>query len=96
MNKKMFYSLSIGALLIMLLPLAFIFLKSRYSNIFEEIYYDEYHHTVGSWLSPTASTLESLPDMEKKRTRGLLYGVTGEGYKKNSLPNTRLKSKNIL
>ena len=86
MNKKMFYSLSIGAFLIMLLPLAFIFLKSRYSNIFEEIYYDEYHHTVGSWLSPTASTLESLPDMEKKRTRGLLYGVTGEGYKKNSLP----------
>lgn len=86
MNKKMFYSLSIGAFLIMLLPLAFIFLKPRYSNVFEEIYHDEYHHTVGSWLSPTASTLECLPDMKKKRTRGLLYGVTGEGYKGNSLP----------
>ena len=62
MNKKMFYTLLIGAFLIMLLPFAFIFLNS---NVFEEIYHDEYHHTVGSWLSPTASTLESLPDMEK-------------------------------
>lgn len=86
MNKKIFYTLSIGAFVIMLLSLAFIFLKPRYSNVFEEIYHDEYHHTIGSWLSPTASTLESLPDMEKKRTRGLLYGVTGEGYKGNNLP----------
>ncbi len=61
----MFYTLSIGAFVIMLLPLAFIFLKPRYSNVFEEIYHDECHHTVESWLSPTASTLESLPDMEK-------------------------------
>lgn len=86
MNKKMFYTLFIGAFVIMLLPLTFIFLKPRYSNVFEEIYHDEYHHAVGFWLSPTASTLESLSDMEKKRTRGLLYGVTGEGYKENSLP----------
>ena len=71
MNKKMFYSLSIGAFLIMLLPLAFIFLKPRYSNVFEEMYHDEYHHNVGSWLSPTASTLESLPDMEKKTYKRL-------------------------
>ena len=73
---------------ILLLGLLFFLMYSRpkYQNIFEEIYHDEYHHTVGSWLSPTASTLESLPDMKKKRTRGLLYGVTGENYKKNSLP----------
>ena len=73
---------------ILLLGLLFFLMYSRpkYQNIFEEIYHDEYHHTVGSWLSPTASTLESLPDMEKKRTRGLLYGVTGENYKKNSSP----------
>ena len=67
----MFYTLFIGMFLIMLLPLAFIFLKPRYSNVFEEIYHDEYHHTVGSWLSPTASTLESLPDMEKKTYKRL-------------------------
>lgn len=65
MNKKMFYTLFIGAFVIMLLPLTFIFLKPRYSNVFEEIYHDEYHHAVGFWLSPTASTLESLSDMEK-------------------------------
>ena len=61
---------------ILLLGLLFFLMYSRpkYQNIFEEIYHDEYHHTIGSWLSPTASTLESLPDMEKKRTRGLLYG----------------------
>lgn len=71
MNKKMFYSLSIGAFVIVLLPLVFIFLKPRYRNVFEEIYHDEYHHTIGSWLSPTASTLESLPDMEKKTYKRL-------------------------
>ena len=67
----MFYTLFIGMFLIMLLPLAFIFLKPRYSNVFEEIYHDEYHHTIGSWFSPTASTLESLPDMEKKTYKRL-------------------------
>ena len=52
---------------ILLLGLLFFLMYSRpkYQNIFEEIYHDESHHTVGSWLSPTASTLESLPDMEK-------------------------------
>ena len=62
----MFYTLSIGAFVIMLLPLSFIFFKPRYSNVFEEIYHDEYNYARGSWWSPTASTLERLPDMEKK------------------------------
>lgn len=66
MNKKMFYTLSIGAFVIMLLPLSFIFFKPRYSNVFEEIYHDEYNYARVSWRSPTASTLECLPDMEKK------------------------------
>lgn len=74
MNKKMFYTLSIGAFVIMLLPLSFIFFKPRYSNVFEEIYHDEYHHARGSWRSPTASTLERLLDMEKKLQEGYYTG----------------------
>ncbi len=85
MNKKMFYTLSIGAFLIMLLPLAFIFLKPRYSNVFEEIYHDEYHHATTSFLR-TNSTLNRIPDMEVNRTGGLLYGSTIEKYRSEILP----------
>ena len=85
MNKKMFYTLSIGAFLIMLLPLAFIFLKSRYSNVFEEIYHDEYHHATTSFLR-TNSTLNRIPDMEVNKTGGLLYGSTIEKYRSEVLP----------
>lgn len=85
MNKKMFYSLSIGAFLIMLLPLAFIFFKPRYSNVFEEIYHDEYHHATTSFLR-TNSTLNRIPDMEVNRTGGLLYGSTIEKYRSEILP----------
>ena len=85
MNKKMFYTLSIGAFVIMLLPLAFIFLKPRYSNVFEEIYHDEYHHATTSFLR-TNSTLNRIPDMEVNRTGGLLYGSTIEKYRSEILP----------
>ena len=85
MNKKMFYTLSIGALLIMLLPLAFIFLKPRYSNVFEEIYHDEYHHATTSFLR-TNSTLNRIPDMEVNKTGGLLYGSVSEKYRSEVLP----------
>lgn len=85
MNKKMFYSLSIGAFLIMLLPLAFIFLKPRYSNVFEEIYHDEYHHATTSFLR-TNSTLNRIPDMEVNKTGGLLYGSISEKYRSEVLP----------
>ena len=85
MNKKMFYSLSIEAFLIMLLPLAFIFFKPRYSNVFEEIYHDEYHHATTSFLR-TNSTLNRIPDMEVNRTGGLLYGSTIEKYRSEILP----------
>ena len=81
----MFYSLSIGAFLIMLLPLAFIFLKPRYSNVFEEIYHDEYHHATTSFLR-TNSTLNRIPDMEVNKTGGLLYGSTIEKYRSEVLP----------
>ena len=81
----MFYTLSIGAFLIMLLPLAFIFLKPRYSNVFEEIYHDEYHHATTSFLR-TNSTLNRIPDMEVNRTGGLLYGSTIEKYRSEVLP----------
>ena len=81
----MFYTLSIGAFLIMLLPLAFIFLKPRYSNVFEEIYHDEYHHATTSFLR-TNSTLNRIPDMEVNRTGGLLYGSTIEKYRSEILP----------
>ena len=81
----MFYSLSIGAFVIMLLPLAFIFLKPRYSNVFEEIYHDEYHHTTTSFLR-TNSTLNRIPDMEVNKTGGLLYGSTIEKYRSEVLP----------
>lgn len=85
MNKKMFYILSIGAFVIMLLPLAFTFLKPRYSNVFEEIYHDEYHHATTSFLR-TNSTLNRIPDMEVNRTGGLLYGSTIEKYRSEVLP----------
>lgn len=85
MNKKMFYTLSIGAFVIMLLPLAFIFLKPRYSNVFEEIYHDEYHHATTSFLR-TNSTLNRIPDMEVNKTGGLLYGSTIEKYRSEVLP----------
>lgn len=85
MNKKMFYSLSIGAFLIMLLPLAFIFLKPRYSNVFEEIYHDEYHHATTSFLR-TNSTLNRIPEMEVNKTGGLLYGSISEKYRLEVLP----------
>ena len=85
MNKKMFYTLSIGAFLIMLLPLAFIFLKPRYSNVFEEIYHDEYRHATTSFLR-TNSTLNRIPDMEVNKTGGLLYGSTMEKYRSEALP----------
>ena len=85
MNKKMFYTSSIGAFVIMLLPLAFIFFKPRYSNVFEEIYHDEYHHATSSFLR-TNSTLNRVPDMEVNRTGGLLYGSTIEKYRSEVLP----------
>ena len=85
MNKKMFYTLSIGAFVIMLLPLAFIFLKPRYSNVFEEIYHDEYHHATTSFLR-TNSTLNRIPDMEVNKTGGLLYGSISEKYRSEVLP----------
>ena len=85
MNKKMFYTLSIGAFLIMLLPLAFIFLKPRYSNIFEEIYHDEYHHATTSFLRRN-STLNRIPEMEVNKTGGLLYGSISEKYRSEVLP----------
>lgn len=81
----MFYTLSIGAFVIMLLPLAFIFLKPRYSNVFEEIYHDEYHHATSSFLR-TNSTLNRIPDMEVNKTGGLLYGSTIEKYRSEVLP----------
>ena len=81
----MFYTLSIGAFVIMLLPLAFIFLKPRYSNVFEEIYHDEYHHATTSFLR-TNSTLNRIPDMEVNKTGGLLYGSTIEKYRSEVLP----------
>ena len=85
MNKKMFYTLSIGAFVIMLLPLAFIFLKPRYSNVFEEIYHDEYHHATTSFLR-TNSTLNRIPEMEVNKTGGLLYGSISEKYRSEVLP----------
>ena len=85
MNKKMFYSLSIGAFLIMLLPLAFIFLKPRYSNVFEEICHNEYHHATTSFLR-TNSTLNRIPEMEVNKTGGLLYGSISEKYRSEVLP----------
>ena len=85
MNKKMFYTLSIGAFVIMLLPLSFIFLKPRYSNVFEEIYHDEYHHATSSFLR-TNSTLNRVPDMEVNKTGGLLYGSVSEKYRSEALP----------
>ena len=81
----MFYTLSIGAFVIMLLPLAFIFLKPRYSNVFEEIYHDEYHHATTSFLR-TNSTLNRIPDMEVNKTGGLLYGSISEKYRSEVLP----------
>lgn len=85
MNKKMFYSLFIGAFVIMLLPLTFIFLKPRYSNVFEEIYHDEYHHATSSFLR-TNYTLNRVPDMEVNKTGGLLYGSVSEKYRSEVLP----------
>ena len=85
MNKKMFYTLSIGAFVIMLLPLAFTFLKPRYSNVFEEIYHDEYHHATTSFLR-TNSTLNRIPEMEVNKTGGLLYGSISEKYRSEVLP----------
>ena len=85
MNKKMFYTLSIGAFVIMLLPLSLIFFKPRYSNVFEEIYHDEYHHATTSFLR-TNSTLNRIPDMEVNKTVGLLYGSTIEKYRSEVLP----------
>lgn len=85
MNKKMFYTLFIGAFVIMLVPLSFIFLKPRYSNVFEEIYHDEYHHATSSFLR-TNSTLNRVPDMEVNKTGGLLYGSVSEKYRSEVLP----------
>lgn len=85
MNKKMFYTLSIGVFVIMLLPLSLIFFKPRYSNVFEEIYHDEYYHATSSFLR-TNSTLNRVPDMEVNKTGGLLYGSVSEKYRSEILP----------
>ncbi|MDQ8760305.1 TipC family immunity protein [Streptococcus ruminantium] len=85
MNKKMIYTLSVVVFVIALLPLVLTFFKPRHSNIFEEIYHDEYHHATTSFLR-TNSTLNKIPDMEKKNTRGLLFGTTVESYKESTLP----------
>lgn len=85
MNKKTAYTLSIVVLVAMLIPLFLILFKPKYSNVFEEIYHDEYYHATTSFLR-TNSTLNSIPDMEKNRTRGLFYGVISEQYKKETLP----------
>ena len=69
----------------MLLSLTFIFLKPRYSNVFEEIYHDEYHHATTSFLR-TNSTLNRVPDMEVNKTGGLLYGSISEKYRSEVLP----------
>ena len=69
----------------MLLPLAFIFLKPRYSNVFEEIYHDEYHHATTSFLR-TNSTLNRIPEMEVNKTGGMLYGSISEKYRSEVLP----------
>ena len=63
----------------------FIFLKPRYSNVFEEIYHDEYRHATTSFLR-TNSTLNRIPDMEVNKTGGLLYGSTIEKYRSEVLP----------
>ena len=84
--SRIFKYVSLIGILLLGLLLFLMYSRPKYQNIFEEIYHDEYNYARGSWRSPTASTLERLLDMEKKATRGLLYGVTGEGYKRNSLP----------
>lgn len=84
--SRIFKYVSLIGILLLGLLLFLMYSRPKYQNIFEEIYHDEYNYARGSWRSPTASTLERLPDMEKKATRGLLYGVTGEGYKRNNLP----------
>ena len=81
----MFYTLSIGVFVIMLLPLSLIFFKPRYSNVFEEIYHDEYYHATSSFLR-TNSTLNRVPDMEVNKTGGLLYGSVSEKYRSEILP----------
>ncbi|MBF0776700.1 hypothetical protein BVE84_02390 [Streptococcus azizii] len=85
MNKKTAYTLSIVVLVAMLIPLFLILFKPKYSNVFEEIYHDEYYHVTTSFLR-TNSTLNSIPDMEKNRTRGLVYGSVSEQYRSEVLP----------
>lgn len=86
MNKKMIYTLSTVVLVIILVPLVLTFLKPRYSNVFEEIYHDEYHHATNSFLH-TNSTLNKIPDMEENETSGLFYGHISEQYRSEALPS---------
>ncbi|HFI0815084.1 TPA: TipC family immunity protein [Streptococcus suis] len=85
MNKKMIYALSIAVFAIILLPLFLMFSKPRYSNVFEEIYQDEYHHATNSFLH-TSSTLNKIPDMEENKSSGLFYGHISEQYRSEVLP----------
>ncbi|WP_156009880.1 TipC family immunity protein [Streptococcus ruminantium] len=85
MNKKMIYTLSVVVFVIALLPLVLTFFKPRYSNIFEEIYHDEYHHATTSFLR-TNSTLNKIPDMDEHKTSGLFYGHISEQYRSEVLP----------
>ncbi|MGT2949968.1 hypothetical protein BU202_01415 [Streptococcus cuniculi] len=84
-KKKTIYAITLLILLTVLLPVTLLALRPRYSNIFEEIYHDEYHHATTAFLR-TNSTLDNLPDIEDKKTGGLLYGVISEKYKKETLP----------
>lgn len=86
MNKKLRYIILIGLAIISLLLIYLDHSKLKYQNIFEEIYHDEYSHATNSW-EPNASTLQLLPNMEKKSTYGLLFGTIVETYAESSLPN---------
>lgn len=85
MNKKIIYILSTVVLIFILIPILLIFSKPRYSNVFEEIYHDEYHHATTAFLR-TNSTLNNIPDMEENKTRGLFYGSILEQYHSEALP----------
>ncbi|MCU9534077.1 TipC family immunity protein [Streptococcus sp. CSL10205-OR2] len=90
MTKRKFYRLLfIGLLAPFIILIGLFFYHSSYSNIFEQMYFDEYHSATGVFRH--YSTLRGLPDVKNARVPGPLepglnMDIISEEYDETKLP----------
>lgn len=75
----------LGIFMISFVPFLWFYLRPSHSNVFEEIYHDEYFNRA-HWLGIRRAALERIPDISVKQPRGTLYGIVGEDYEPSTLP----------